>query len=89
MGPDNIEQELKRIEEVVDKSGNPYMPIWIDAETLIRSEDDAVFDLNKVRKMLDAAAKYVYIVPQNGSPDLKEIPLTPWKICNLTHAKIK
>ncbi len=54
LGPDNLAAELKRISEKVgDKE------IWIDMETKVRSENDRVFDLNKVRKCLEIAKRYM------------------------------
>jgi len=53
LSPDNLQQELESISKVA--SG----PIWIDAETLLRSENDKVFDLEKVRCFLEAAKPWV------------------------------
>lgn len=53
LSPDNLEEEMEKISDVA--SG----PIWIDAETLLRSEDDMVFDLGKVRRFLEAAKPWV------------------------------
>ena len=53
LGPDNLKEELDKISQV---SGNKE--IWIDAETKIRSDDNNLFDLNKVRKFLEIAADY-------------------------------
>lgn len=53
LSPDNIEKELKRIEKVVDDRN-----IWIDMEAKIRDDKDN-FDLEKVKKCLEVAKKYV------------------------------
>ncbi|MEK7503745.1 MAG: hypothetical protein AAB577_02050 [Patescibacteria group bacterium] len=53
LSPDNLQREMERISKVA--SG----PIWIDAETLLRSQDDKVFDLEKVRRFLEAAKPWV------------------------------
>lgn len=53
LGPDNLEEELKRIEAVVG-----YEHIWIDMETKVRSDDDRQFDLDKVAKCLEIAKQY-------------------------------
>ena len=53
LSPDNIQQEMERISKVATGS------IWIDAETLLRSENDMVFDLEKVRRFLEAAKPWV------------------------------
>lgn len=49
LSPSNLQREMERISEVAT------YPIWIDAETLLRSEDDTVFNLEKVRSFLEAA----------------------------------
>ncbi|OGW72575.1 MAG: hypothetical protein A3J72_03120 [Nitrospirae bacterium RIFCSPHIGHO2_02_FULL_40_19] len=53
LSPDNLQQEMERISKVAPG------PIWIDAETLLRSEDDKVFNLEKVRRFLEAAKPWV------------------------------
>lgn len=53
LSPTNLQKEMERISEVA--SG----PIWIDAETLLRSENDTVFDLEKVRSFLEIARPWV------------------------------
>lgn len=53
LSPDNLQQEMERISKVAPG------PIWIDAETLLRSEDDMVFDLEKVRRFLETAKPWV------------------------------
>lgn len=47
LSPDNVVHELMQI----SKASNGY-PIWIDAETKLRSEDDSVFDLDKVQEFI-------------------------------------
>ncbi|MDF2421383.1 MAG: hypothetical protein OPY06_00025, partial [Nitrosopumilus sp.] len=42
LGPDNLENELHKIAEVCGEN-----PIWIDAETKLRSDNDRIFDLQK------------------------------------------
>lgn len=49
LSPDNLQEQLERISMVA--SG----PIWIDGETLVRSEDDKLFDLGKVCRFLEVA----------------------------------
>lgn len=56
LGPENITEELKRIEQVVDLDGG-NVPIWIDMETNVRT--DGKLDLNKVRACLVEAKPYV------------------------------
>lgn len=54
LGPDNIVQELKKINAVTMKQ-----PFWIDMERKIRSEDDKNFDLKKVKSVLDQIGKLI------------------------------
>jgi phosphoribosylanthranilate isomerase len=51
LGPENIKEQLKRIEDVVGDG-----TIWIDMETKIRSEDDSKFLLDKCRAVLEVVA---------------------------------
>jgi len=53
LSPDNLEEQLTLIEKNVDS------PIWIDAETHLRSADNSIFDLEKVRKFLQIAEPWV------------------------------
>ena len=55
LSPDNLNQEMERISKVATG------PIWIDAETLLRSENDKVFDLKKVRRFLEVAKPWVVL----------------------------
>jgi hypothetical protein len=54
LGPDNLEGEIGRIGGAAGESR-----IWIDMETRVRSEDDTMFDLPKVRRCLEIAAPFV------------------------------
>jgi len=53
LSPNNIQKEMEKISKVATG------PIWIDAESLLRSEDDKVFDLEKVRRFLEAVKPWV------------------------------
>lgn len=53
LSPENVKEQLKKLEPIVGDR-----EIWIDAETHLRSDDDLVFDLKKVRAFLEAAAPY-------------------------------
>lgn len=53
LSPDNLQQELEKIAQVADG------PIWIDAETHLRSQDDMLFDQVKVRRFLEVAKPWV------------------------------
>lgn len=54
LGPDNLEKELYKIAEVCGNN-----PIWIDAETKLRSNNDKTFDLQKVREFLEIAKPWI------------------------------
>jgi hypothetical protein len=53
LGPDNLEAELVRLEQVVGDR-----EIWIDMETHVRSDNNKVFDLDKVARCLDIVRKF-------------------------------
>lgn len=55
LGPENVANQVRAIAHVAYGAG----PVWIDMETLVRSEDDKVFDLKKCRKVLEAVAPYI------------------------------
>lgn len=50
LSPENVSEQLSKLESAVGDS-----TIWIDAETKLRSADDQVFDIEKVRAFLAAA----------------------------------
>lgn len=54
LSPENVEDELHRI---LDAAGDSR--IWIDVETRVRSEDDALFDLQKVEVFLKRCQPFV------------------------------
>lgn len=54
LSPENLEEQIRRIEE---KAGDT--PIWIDMETHVRSDNDQLFDLGKVRTCLEIASAYI------------------------------
>lgn len=54
LGPDSLETELPRIAEAAGDCR-----IWIDMETRVRSEDDAQFDLAKVRRCLEICQPWI------------------------------
>ncbi|MBU2265085.1 hypothetical protein KJ784_02785 [Patescibacteria group bacterium] len=53
LAPANLQKEMGRISEVADG------PIWIDAETLLRSEDNTVFQTETVYRFLEVARPWV------------------------------
>jgi hypothetical protein len=54
LGPDNLADQIPLI---MKAAGNES--IWIDMETRVRSQSDAVFDLDKVTKCLEIAHRYI------------------------------
>jgi hypothetical protein len=54
LGPANLADELKRIEDAVGEG-----VIWIDFETRVRSDDDILFDLDKCRRCYDIAQQWL------------------------------
>jgi phosphoribosylanthranilate isomerase len=54
ISPENIEDQIKLIEAKVGKT-----PIWIDMETHIRSNNDSLFDIEKVEKCLMIAKHHI------------------------------
>lgn len=63
LGPDNLDEQLQKIKDTAwdinHKNEKQGARIWIDMETRVRSDDDKVFDLNKVKKCLEIAKKYI------------------------------
>ena len=55
LGPDNIKEELQKIEEAVGEA-----EIWIDMETKLRNKKDQ-FDLNLCEQVLQEAEPYVEV----------------------------
>jgi hypothetical protein len=54
LSPENLEEQIKLIEHKAWSS-----EIWIDMETHVRSDEDAVLDLEKVIECLTIASQYV------------------------------
>jgi hypothetical protein len=54
LSPENVSGQIV---EILKAAGD--VDSWIDAETYLRSPDDLVFDLGKVRRFLDAASPHV------------------------------
>ncbi len=54
LSPDNLQEQLKKLEPIVKE-----YPIWIDAETHLRSKNDKQFDLVKVIRFLEVAKTWV------------------------------
>ena len=55
LGPENLEEQLKKINSTVGENDR----VWIDMETRVRSNNDTLFDLNKVEDCLKIAQKYI------------------------------
>lgn len=58
IGPDNIQQELRRIRQVAQGH-----KVWIDMETKVRSNSDNLFDFNKVGFVLATCRPYIEKAP--------------------------
>lgn len=66
LGPDNLAEQIPRILSAA--AGTKHTRegrIWLDMETHVRSQHDAVFDLAKVRRCLEIASEFVSI-PQSA-----------------------
>lgn len=59
LSPENVAGQIEKIATVIGER-----QIWIDAETKLRSPDDQIFDLAKVRAFLEAAKPWVVQVPK-------------------------
>ncbi len=60
LGPDNLAAQIPLILKEAKGIGETQPgKIWIDMETRIRSHNDSVFDLKKVRKCLEIAKPYI------------------------------
>lgn len=55
LGPDSLEEQIPKILEKLDSN----QPAWIDMESRVRSDDDSLFDLEKVRSCLEICSKWV------------------------------
>ena len=62
LGPMNLTDEIPKILSVAGAAR-----VWIDMETRVRSDDDRLFDLSKVRTCLEAARPHV-AVDGNAAP---------------------
>jgi len=54
LSPTNLADELEKIDKIVGED-----QIWIDMETKIRSDNDKLFDLDKVKKCLEITKRYI------------------------------
>jgi len=54
LSPDNLKDNLNKLSNIVGD-----VPIWIDAETHLRSHNDKVFDIDKVIRFLEIAKPFV------------------------------
>jgi hypothetical protein len=55
LGPQNLAEEIPKIAAKV----SPLRDYWIDMETHVRSEDDSVLDMAKVRQCLEISQQFV------------------------------
>jgi phosphoribosylanthranilate isomerase len=54
LSPDNLKENLDKLSDIVGD-----VPVWIDAETHLRSHNDTVFDIDKVIRFCEIAKPYV------------------------------
>jgi phosphoribosylanthranilate isomerase len=54
LSPENLEEQLAIIDQCTDG------PVWVDAESMVRSNGDQQFDLEKVERFLQIAEKWVH-----------------------------
>jgi hypothetical protein len=54
LGPDNLAEQLEKMSESIGDN-----TIWIDMETKIRSNNDKIFDLEKVEKCLEICKPWI------------------------------
>ncbi|KKL70525.1 hypothetical protein LCGC14_2104030 [marine sediment metagenome] len=59
LSPDNLKEQLGKIEQRITNKDGSLCKIWIDAETHLRSPDNQQFDLDKVVQFLEIAKPYV------------------------------
>lgn len=54
LGPDNLDEQMDKISNITG-----HIPVWVDMETKVRSNNDRQFDLEKVERCLEIASKYI------------------------------
>lgn len=54
LGPENLAEQLDKMSESIGNN-----TIWIDMETKIRSDNDKIFDLEKVEQCLEICRKWI------------------------------
>ena len=63
LGPEHIQEKIQDISHVVDGDNfsaiGKDVPVWLDMETKVRSNNDSIFDLEKVEKVLLLSAQNV------------------------------
>lgn len=60
LGPDNLQEEIIKINEATKTPEDTDCRVWLDMETKVRSNQDRLFDLKKVRMVLELCDSYVY-----------------------------
>jgi hypothetical protein len=63
LSPDNLASQIDKIHTA--SAGNNS---WIDVETHLRSQNDALFDLEKVARFLEVAQPFVNLLPDEDDP---------------------
>lgn len=61
LGPDNFQKEVMKIVSAIEKRTDFKSDWWVDMETNVRSNNDQVFDLEKVRAVLQIAKPWFEI----------------------------
>ena len=59
LSPDNLAEQLEKIDKAITNKDGGFYAIWIDAETHLRSPDNQRFDLDKVVKFLETSEPWV------------------------------
>lgn len=63
LGPDNIVDAINNITKLVDNDNFTNIgreaPVWLDMETKVRSNNDSIFDLEKVEKVLSLTKQFI------------------------------
>lgn len=59
LSPDNLAEQLKLIQDRIRNKDGSLYPIWIDAETHIRSTDNSTFETVKAEAFLGIAEPFV------------------------------
>ena len=67
LSPDNLAEQLELIQSRIRNKDGSLYPIWIDAETHLRSNNDHQFDIDRVIQFIEIAKPYI-IGSENYKP---------------------